>query len=223
MRNPFSIPLVAVLLVLTAGVLPTLAAEPPATLELGQPAPEFRLVGVDGRQHSLAEFADAKLLVVVFTCNHCPTAQAYEQRITALAADYRNRGVALVAISPNDPQAVRLDELGYTDVGDSLEDMQVRAKQLGWDFPYLFDGDRQAVSRAYGPAATPHVFVFDQQRRLQYTGRIDDSAKPEDITTHDARTRSMRCWRAVRCRWPRRVRSGAPSNGRTNASRHGSP
>ena len=90
--------------------------------------PDFALPGVDGKQHSLQDFAQAKVLVVVFTCNHCPTAQAYEDRIQKLADDYRDKGVALVAISPNDALAVRLDELGYTDVGDSLEDMKIRAK-----------------------------------------------------------------------------------------------
>lgn len=157
------------------------------TLEIGQAAPAFRLPGVDGKQHALEDFRDAKLLVLVFTCNHCPTAQAYEQRIQQLADDYRGRGVALVAVSPNDPLAVRLDELGYTDLNDSLEDMQQRAKDQKFTFPYLYDGHEQAFSKACGPVATPHVFVFDHQRRLRYNGRIDDSAEPEKITTHDAR------------------------------------
>src|SRR5262245_48332205 len=95
-------------------------------LKLGELAPDFDLPGVDDKQYSLKDFDDAKLLVVVFTCNHCPTAQAYEARIMALYSDFRERGLALVAISPNDPEAVRLDELGYTDVGDSLDDMKVR-------------------------------------------------------------------------------------------------
>jgi peroxiredoxin len=168
--------------------MPGLAADaPPQTLEIGQPAPDFCLPGVDGRDYRLSDFDDARLLVVVFTCNHCPTAQAYEDRIVRLAEDYRGRQVALVAISPNDDQAVRLDELGYTDVGDSLEDMKVRAREQGFRFPYLYDGQTQQVSRAYGPVATPHVFIFDRQRRLRYTGRIDDSAKPENITSRDAR------------------------------------
>ena len=163
-------------------------AEPEVrTLEIGSPAPDFALPGVDGKTHRLGDFADAKLLVVVFTCNHCPTAQAYEERIQQLATEYRDQGVALVAISPNDAQAVRLDELGYTDLGDSLEDMKIRAKDRGFDFPYLYDGETQQASRAYGPVATPHVFVFDAARRLQYAGRIDDSAKPEQVTSHDTR------------------------------------
>ncbi|HUT93447.1 MAG TPA: redoxin domain-containing protein [Thermoguttaceae bacterium] len=158
-----------------------------ATLEIGRPAPDFSLPGVDGKTYRLADFADAELLVIVFTCNHCPTAQAYEERIQRLAADYKDKGVALVAISPNDPAALRLDELGYTDVNDSLEDMKLRAKDRGFTFPYLYDGDRQEVSRAYGPLATPHVFIFDRKRKLRFAGRIDDSAKPEKVKSRDTR------------------------------------
>jgi peroxiredoxin len=177
-------------------ILPAVLTFPPAaaraaeilkTLEIGQAAPDFRLPGVDGKTHKLGDFADAKLLVVVFTCDHCPTAQAYEDRIQKLAAAYRPKGVALVAISPNDPEALRLDELGYTDVGDSLDDMKIRAKDRGFKFPYLYDGQTQKVARAYGPVATPHVFIFDQARKLRYCGRIDDSAKPERVTSHDTR------------------------------------
>ena len=100
------------------------------TLEIGSAAPDFRLPGVDGKQYSLESFRSADILVVVFTCNHCPTAQAYEDRIKQLATDYKDKKVAVVAISPNDPQAVRLDELGYTDVGDALEDMKIRARTM---------------------------------------------------------------------------------------------
>ena len=163
------------------------ASEKVETLRIGQQAPDFNLIGVDGRSYRLADFADADVLVVIFTCNHCPTAQAYEERIIKLAADYKNKGVAVVAISPNDPRAVRLDELGYSDMGDSLEDMKTRAKDMGYNFPYLYDGDKQKVSLAYGPARTPHIFIFDRQRKLRYVGRIDDSEKPRLIKSHDAR------------------------------------
>ncbi len=157
------------------------------TLEIGSPAPDFDLPGVDGKQYRLADYADAKVLVVVFTCNHCPTAQAYEERIKRLAADYKDRGVALVAISPNDPEALRTEELSYTDVGDSFEDMKIRAKDHAFNFPYLYDGDSQKVSRAYGPVSTPHVFVFDQARKLRFVGRIDNSDKIERATTRETR------------------------------------
>jgi peroxiredoxin len=156
------------------------------TLRIGAQAPDFELPGVDGRTYRLADLADAKVLAVVFTCNHCPTAQAYEERLVKLYADYKTRGVALVAISPNDPKAVRLDELGYTDVGDSFEDMKIRAKDRAFKFPYLYDGDNQKVSAAYGVLATPHVFIFDAQRKLRYVGRVDDS-DIKRVKSHDAR------------------------------------
>ena len=163
-------------------------AADPKPLEIGAAAPDFTLPGVDGKDHSLADFKDARVLVVLFTCNHCPTAQAYEQRVKKVHADYKDKGVALVAISPNDPLAVRLDELGYTDLGDSLEEMKVRAKDQGFEFPYLYDGETQKTSRAYGALATPHVFIFDQGRKLRYVGRIDDSeTKPDKVKSHDAR------------------------------------
>jgi len=165
------------------------AAEPEKikTLDIGEKAPDFNLPGVGGRNYKLADFAQADILVVVFTCNHCPTAQAYEERIKKLTADYKGKGVALVAISPNDPQAVRLDELGYTDVSDSFEEMKIRAKDNAFNFPYLYDGDKQQVSLAYGPVATPHVFIFDRERKLRYVGRVDDSEKPDKVKSHDAR------------------------------------
>jgi peroxiredoxin len=158
------------------------------TLEIGAQAPDFALPGVDGKVHRLAEYGQAKVLVIVFTCNHCPTAQAYEERLKKLAADYKDKGVALVAISPNDPLAVRLDELGYTDVGDSLADMKIRAKDKQFNFPYLYDGDTQGVSKAYGPVSTPHVFVFDRERKLRFVGRLDDNERrPQDVKSHDTR------------------------------------
>lgn len=161
------------------------AIEDPLPLAIGSPAPDFRLPAVDGKTYSLADFADAKVLVVYFTCNHCPTAQAYEQRIHDFAAKAGGRGVALVAISPNDPKAVRLDELGYTDLGDSFEDMKIRAKDHGYNYPYLYDGETQATATAYGVLATPHVFVFDADRKLRYQGRWDDE-EVKEVKSRDA-------------------------------------
>jgi len=157
------------------------------TLKIGSPAPDFRLPGVDGKTYSLDTFRDGEILVVVFTCNHCPTAQAYENRIKQLVTDYKAKKVAVVVISPNDPKAVRLDELGYSDLSDGFEEMKIRAKDHGFNFPYLYDGENQKVSRAYGPVATPHVFVFDRQRKLRFVGRIDNSEKPQRATSHDTR------------------------------------
>ena len=157
------------------------------TLPIGSPAPDFSLPSVDGKTYSLADFSAVRVLVIVFTANHCPTAQAYEQRIKEIAADYHDRGVALLAISPNDPLAVRLDELGYTDLSDTFEEMKLRAADNQFNFPYLYDGENQKVSMAYGPVATPHVFIFDQQRKLRYAGRIDDSEKPQGVKSQDAK------------------------------------
>jgi peroxiredoxin len=181
--------IVAAALLLLAAPGPAWAEEkgPPKGLEIGAAAPDFDLPGVDGKSHRLADFAGAELLLIVFTCNHCPTAQAYEARLIKLAAEYKDRGVAFVAISPNDPEAVRLDELGYTDLGDSLEEMKIRAKDAGFDFPYLYDGEKQLVSRAYGAKATPQVFLFDRDRKLRYSGRIDDNESGKAIKRHDAR------------------------------------
>jgi peroxiredoxin len=157
------------------------------TLKIGASAPHFELRGVDGRTHSLDDYADASVLVIVFNTNHCPTAQAYEERLKQLADDYKEKGVALVVIQPNDPQAVRLDERGYTDLGDTFDEMKLRAEHRQFNFPYLDDGDTQEVTRAYGPLVTPHVFIFDADRKLRYEGRIDDGENPEAITSHDAR------------------------------------
>lgn len=150
-------------------------------LEIGAAAPDFDLPGVDGREYRLANFADANILVIVFTANHCPTAQAYESRLMQLVTDYKSKGVAVVAISPNDPQAVRLDEMGYTDIGDSFEEMKLRAAERKFNFPYLYDGQTEAVSRAYGPVSTPHVFIFDKERKLAYCGAVDNSEDPSKI------------------------------------------
>jgi thiol-disulfide isomerase/thioredoxin len=168
---------------------PSAAAEGPAvpTLAIGAKAPDFDLPGVDGKRYTLASFAKAKVLVLVFTANHCPTAQAYEERIEKLHADFSGRGVQVVLVSPNDPLALRLDEQGYSDLGDTLAEMKIRAKDRGWTFPYLYDGETEAMSRKYGPVATPHVFVFDAERKLRFVGRVDDNENPAKATTHDAR------------------------------------
>ncbi|MBN8575857.1 MAG: redoxin domain-containing protein [Cytophagales bacterium] len=163
------------------------AMEDPAPLPIGASAPDFSLPATDGKTYSLNDFRSAKLLVIVFTCNHCPTAQAYEDRIKQLVVDYKPKGVALVAISPNDPLSVRLDELGYTDLSDSFDEMKIRYKDKQYNFPYLYDGETSATSKLYGPQATPHVFIFDGERKLRYTGRIDDGEKPGSAKTHDTR------------------------------------
>jgi len=137
------------------------------TLAIGSPAPDFNLMDVSGKMYSLSSFKDAKILVIIFTCNHCPTAQAYEDRIIQLTSDYKNKSVAVVAIMPNDNRALRLDELDFSDLGDSFDDMKVRASEKKFNFPYLYDGEAETVSKKYGPIATPHVFIFDKERKLR--------------------------------------------------------
>ena len=156
------------------------ATEEHPTLPIGAKAPAFSLKGVDGKIYSLSSFNKYKILVIIFTCNHCPTAQAYEDRIIQLTKEYAAKGVAIVAVSPNDPKSIRLDELGYTDMSDSYAEMKLRAKQKKFNFPYLYDGDKQAMSKAYGPATTPHVFIFDKARILRFQGRIDDVERPTE-------------------------------------------
>lgn len=158
------------------------------TLAIGSYAPAFSLKGVDGKMYSLASFKNAKVLVIVFTCNHCPTAQAYEDRLIQLKKDFADKGVAVVAIMPNDPRSITLNELDYSDMSDSYKEMKLRAKEKQFNFPYLYDGDSQEVSKAYGPATTPHVFIFDSNRKLRYQGRIDDMEKPSKTpTSYDTR------------------------------------
>ncbi|MGM9507698.1 redoxin family protein [Larkinella sp. GY13] len=168
----------------------TLAFMPKAdhkTLEIGASAPDFSLPGVDGKQYSLKSFAGSPALVIVFSCNHCPTAQAYEDRLIQLVKDYKPKKVNFVVISPNSPATVSLAELGYTDLSDSFAEMKVRAKAKGYNFPYLYDGDTQTTSEKYGPVATPHVFIFDKDHKLQYAGRFDAKEKPGSANAEDAR------------------------------------
>jgi thiol-disulfide isomerase/thioredoxin len=182
-------PYLMILLILTISFrLFSQTAHPePRTLEIGSPAPDFMLPGVDGKTYSLKDFKKAQVLVIIFSCNHCPTAQAYEDRIIALANDYKPKGVAVVMISPNNVNALNYSELGYSDMGDSFDEMKLRAADKGFTFPYLYDGDDQKTALAYGPVATPHCFVFDRERILLYVGRIDGREKPGTGKGEDVR------------------------------------
>jgi thiol-disulfide isomerase/thioredoxin len=164
-----------------------LQARPYPTLAIGASAPAFSLPGVDGKIHKLTDYVHAKVLAIVFTCNSCPASELYEGRIEKLHQDYRNKGVALVAINPNNPAAMPLEEQAYTDVTESLQDMKVRADDRRLDYPYLYDGDKQTVTMQYGPDALPHVFIFDRDRKLQYAGRIDDNLEESLVKMQDAR------------------------------------
>ena len=149
-------------------------------LAIGVKAPFFNLPGVDGNYHTLNDYDNASILVVIFTCNHYPTAQAYEDKIIRLTSDYKDKDVAVVAINPNDDAALSLAECGYSDLDDSYAAMKTRAKDKHFNFAYLYDGKNEEVSMNYGPQATPHAFVFDKERKLRYRGRIDDTENPYD-------------------------------------------
>ena len=157
------------------------------TLEIGASAPDFDLPGVDGKRHSLKDYAKARILMIVFTANHCKTAQAYEERLKQIVNDYSHKGVRVVAIGANDPQALSLSEMVYSDMGDSFAEMKIRAHERNFNYPYLYDGDTQATARAYGPVSTPHVFIFDEARKLRYVGRVDNSENSNNVTEQDAR------------------------------------
>ena len=164
-----------------------MAWDKPGELAMGASAPDFSLPGVDGTVKQLKDFVSSKVLVIAFICNHCTQSQVYESRLQKMADDYRARGVAVVAIQPDNPDSVPVKELAYTDVGDSLPDMKTRAEYRHFTFPYLYDGDAQKAARQYGPSVTPEVFVFDAERKLRYKGRIDNNATGSPATSNDAR------------------------------------
>jgi len=172
---------------LLAFALSGLAQQVHPILPLGSPAPDFSLPGADGKEHKLSDYAASPVLVIVFTCNHRPIASIYEGRIQKLGDDYQPRGVAIVAIQPNNPNAIRVDELDSADTSDSLDEMKIRVQYKHLRYPYLYDGEEQAMARALGPQATPHVFIFDKERKLRYQGRIDNNYREELIKTQDAR------------------------------------
>lgn len=160
------------------GMFGVLLAEDPVTLAIGEKAPAFRLSGIDGQVYTLESFSEAEVVTFIFTANHCPTAQAYEERMKLLSAAYKPEQMQVVAISSNYPEAVCLEELGYSDLGDSFDEMKIRSADLSYNFPYLYDGETQEVALAFGAKATPHAFIFDRERKLRYSGRIDEMEDP---------------------------------------------
>ena len=146
-------------------------------LEIGAKAPAFELKGTDGKTHTLDSAKGPKGTVVIFTCNHCPFAKAYEDRLIEIAKTYEAQGVRFVAINPNDPKI---------QPADGFEEMVTRAKEKAFPYPYLVD-DTQKVAKAYGAQVTPHVFVFDAGLALRYRGRIDDNAKKDQVAVQDLR------------------------------------
>ncbi len=159
------------------------------TLAIGEIAPDFELPGIDGRKYRLADFAGPDVLMVLFTSNHCPTSHSIERRLQKVRDELRGRSFGLVAINPNHPEGLSVDELGYGEYGDSFAEMTPYAKSLGWDFPYIYDGETQLTARAYGCLATPHVFIFDKERRLQYAGGFDDSRFLDEGTVKESYAR----------------------------------
>lgn len=154
-----------------------LAAEVPKVLPIGSALPSFSLPGTDGKTHTEKDYADAKVFCVIFTCNHCPDSVAAAARTEEIHQDYKDKGVAIIAVNANNPGSLRPDELGYSPYNDSFEEMEPFAKSYGWTFPYLYDGETQAFATACGAQSTPHVFVFDAERKLRYTGRMDDAGR----------------------------------------------
>jgi len=159
------------------------------TLSIGDNAPDFNLPGIDGKTYTLSDFKSAKLLMVVFLSNHCPYSHAAETRLIPMVKEFKSQGLGVVAINPNNPESVLSSELGYSKYNDSFEEMKLYAKESGFPFPYLYDGDKQVTAKAFGCLATPHVFIFDQERKLRYWGRVDDSrfAELSTVTSHDTR------------------------------------
>lgn len=185
LRNILSLALLAVVF----SVVATYAEEGVQDLQIGDTAPDFALPGIDGKTHRLAEYKGGKVLMIFFTSNHCPTSHGAEARVKKLLADFRGKGLTFVAINPNHPDGLSIDELGYSKYNDSFEDMKKYAAERGFDFPYLYDGETQATAKAYGCLATPHVFIFDAEHKLRYKGRFDDSqyADSSTVKSSDAR------------------------------------
>jgi peroxiredoxin len=153
-------------------------------LQIGDSAPDFSLLGIDGKTYSLADFKDDKLLVVIFLSNHCPVSHAADTRFVPFVASLKGKSVGVVAINPNSLEGLRVEELGYSKYSDSYDEMKLYAKDRGFNFPYLYDGDHQAAAKAYGCLCTPHMFVFDQYRHLRYAGRFDDSQVADPASVH---------------------------------------
>ena len=158
-------------------------------LAIGDAAPAFTLPGTDGKTYRLGDFSEPDVLMIYFTGTHCPTSHGVEKRLQKLVDDMQDKSFGIVAINPNHNDGLRPDEFSYTHYTESFEDSKRYADDLGWTFPFLYDGEKQLVARAYGCLATPHVFIFDKDRKLRYQGRFDDSrfADPSTVKHPDAR------------------------------------
>lgn len=179
--------LIVAIAIATAGVVAACGPSEPPRVALGSSVPDFSLPGADGRTHALRDYTGSRVLAVVFTGNTCPVSQLYEARLRKLYEDYREKGVAVVAINPTRPAALQEADLAYSDVGESLDDMKARAAYRRLGYPYLSDGETQTLTRQLKVVSTPHIFVFDQARTLTYDGRIDDDPREDRVQSHDAR------------------------------------
>ncbi|HEY1764612.1 MAG TPA: redoxin family protein [Opitutaceae bacterium] len=161
-------------------------AGPPGmrTLNIGDPAPDFSLLGIDGKTYSLADFKDDPILIVIFLSNHCPVSHAAETRFIPFVAGLKGKGVGVIAINPNSNEGLRIDELGYSKYSDSYDDMKLYARDRGFIFPFVYDGGTQKTAMDYGCLCTPHMFVFDAERHLRYKGRFDDSQVVDPASVH---------------------------------------
>lgn len=158
-------------------------------LAIGDAAPDFTLPGTDGKEYKLSDFSEADVLMIYFTGTHCPTSHGIESRLQTLVADMKGKSFQVVAINPNHNDGLRPDEFSYSKYDESFESSKQYAEDLGWSFPFLYDGETQSVARAYGCLATPHLFIFNKERKLQYNGRFDDSRykDPSTVKKPDAR------------------------------------
>jgi len=139
-------------------------------LNIGSGLPDFELKGIDEKVYMTSSYRDKKILIIIFSCNHCPYVQAYEERIKKIQKEFEEKGVQIIAINSN-------DETGYPE--DSFTNMKIRAKDKNFNFPYLRD-ENQSVAEAFDASHTPEVFVFDEDRKLAYHGKIDDNWKEPD-------------------------------------------
>ena len=175
-------------------LVPLRAADAPAeehglppgfhTLQIGEAAPDFSLLGVDGKTYTLSAFKDSPWLMVIFLSNHCPASHAAETRFIPYVAGLKGKSVGVVAINPNSLEGLSVEELGYSKYSDSYDEMKLYARDRGFPFPYLYDGGTQKTAKAYGCLCTPHLFIFDSQRKLRYAGRFDDSQSPDPASVH---------------------------------------
>ena len=186
MKHTYPIAILALLMSLASAMLAGEMRE----LKIGDAAPDFSLPGIDGKTHSLADYKDAKILMIAFMSNHCPDSHAAQGRILKLAAELKPKGFAVVAINPNNPDGLCINELGYSKYNEGFDDMKKYAAESGLTIPYLYDGQTQAATKAYGCLATPHVFIFDAERKLRYKGQFDDSRFAEERTVKSRNARN---------------------------------